>query len=66
MVITVEKVLVERDVDAALYLLSRMLNIEFGKKRSELQKMYDHVKVKRSLDSYERHQIISLYREVVG
>ena len=66
MVITVDKALVERDVDAALYLLSRMLNLEFGKKRDELQKMYEHIKTKRSLDKYERHQIISLYREVVG
>jgi hypothetical protein len=66
MYVSVEKILVERDVDAALYLLSRMLNIEFGEKRGELQVMYNHIKGKRSIDPYERTQIVSLYREVIG
>jgi hypothetical protein len=66
MVITVEKLLVERDVDAALYLLGKMLDLEFGDKRRELVAMYNHIKSKRSIDPYERTQIVSLYREVVG
>lgn len=66
MVITVDKFLVQRDVDAALYLLSRMLNIEFGEKRRELEAMYHLIKKKQAIDGYEREQIVSLYREVVG
>jgi len=66
MVITVEKLLHERDVDAALYLLSRMLSLEYGEKRKELQTLYNYVKDKRVLDNYEKTQIVNLYREVVG
>lgn len=64
--ISVDKFLIPRDVDAALYLLSRMLDLEFGEKRAELQTMYNHINNKKTVDGYEKHQIVSLYREVVG
>lgn len=66
MVITVDKFLHERDVDAALYLLSKMLDLEVGEKRPELENLFKSIKKRRTIDPYERRQIVTYYREVVG
>lgn len=66
MVINVDKILLQRDVDAALYLLTRMLDLEFGEKRKDLELLFKKIGSRRTIDENERLQVISLYREVVG
>lgn len=67
MTLTVEKVLMERDADAALYLLSRMLGVpmEVGLKK-KLLNIQGHIRSKKSVTKTERDSIVTFYREVIG
>lgn len=67
MTVIVEKILQERNVDAALYLLSRMLGITIdASKRRELEVLQRHIRDKGKVDSYDSHNVVMLYREVIG
>jgi hypothetical protein len=67
--IIIDKIIEQRDVDAALYLLQRMLgarNEVLGDYRTRLEEMKKRVEKKRSLTEEDRHAIVSAYREVIG
>jgi hypothetical protein len=67
--ITIERFLEQRDVDAALYLLGRMLNLSndvLGSRRGGLQLLKNKLERSRRISPHERSEIISSYREVIG
>ena len=67
-IITVEDMLEQRDVDAALYLLSRMLGVADDdiERRLRLLALKKHISSRRSISGEERHDIVAAYREVIG
>jgi hypothetical protein len=70
MIINVDRVIQERDVDAALYLLTRLLGTKEGmldeKRRRVLSTMKKKVEDVRKITEAERNVIISTYHEVIG
>jgi hypothetical protein len=65
---TVEEILEQRDVDAALYLLNRMLGVDDddGARRHRLVELRDRIKHDRKISGDERGQVVAAYREVIG
>jgi hypothetical protein len=67
--ITVQKILEQRDVDAALYLLGRMLGMDasvLGDRRKVLEDMQRRLTSSRTITAADRTNIVSHYHEVVG
>jgi hypothetical protein len=67
--ITVQKILEQRDVDAALYLLGRMLGMDssmLGERRKVLEDMQRRLTASRKITAADRTNIVSHYHEVVG
>jgi hypothetical protein len=67
--ITVERILEQRDVDAALYLLGRMLGMDrnvLGDKQRIFEDMKSRLTSSRSITAADRKNIVSYYHEVVG
>lgn len=65
--VTMEFILQDRDVDAALYLLGRMLGVEttFAMK-DRLTTLKHRLERTRKISDRDRHNIVSSYREVIG
>lgn len=67
--ITVERILEERDVDAALYLLGRMLGLKdevVGEQRRDLDAMMRRLKKTRTIDEKDRARVVRAYHEIIG
>lgn len=67
--ITIERILEQRDVDAALYLLQRMLRLEdtvLHDRRNQLEDLEKKLSRKKRITDEEREAIVYTYREVVG
>lgn len=67
--VVIEKFLAQRDVDAALYLLGRMLNLDperVGEKRQRLLELHFNLYEHRQVSPQERVEIIDSYREIIG
>jgi hypothetical protein len=67
--ITVERFLEQRDVDAAIYLLGRMLGLSddvVGGKRVELESIKTRIEHSRHITPEDRHQVVANYRAVIG
>jgi hypothetical protein len=66
---TVDKFLRQRDTDAALYLLGRMLNLRdavLREHRPKLEELHKKVSQKKRITADDRRVIACTYREVVG
>ena len=67
--IVVEEIIEQRDVDAGLYLLTRMLRLPdlmSPKKYSEMAAIYSRIADERQLHPYDREYIVASYHEVIG
>lgn len=67
--IKIESFLEQRDVDAALYLLGRLLGLSdatLGARRQDLAAMKKNLEHSRHITPDQRHAIVSSYRAVVG
>jgi hypothetical protein len=67
--ITVRRFLEQRDVDAALYLLGRMLGLSddvVGSQRKELEELERRIEASRTITQEDRHQVVKNYRAVIG
>jgi hypothetical protein len=67
--VVVDKLLEERDVDAALYLLQRLLDLSadaLGQKRAQLERAKERIERARRLTRNDRHLVATSYREVLG
>lgn len=66
---TIDSYLEQRDVDAALYLLQRMLGLDdrvLRDRRIRLEGLQRKLSRKKKITDDERHAIVCTYREVVG
>jgi hypothetical protein len=70
MIINIDRVVQERDVDAALYLLTRILGCSEGmmdlQLRNKLAKLQKKVSESRNLSDSEKSAIVGAYHEVIG
>lgn len=67
--VTVERILEERDVDAALYLLRRMLGLRddvVGKRRTALESLRRQIAQTRTISHDERKEVVAAYRDIIG
>lgn len=67
--IKIERILEQRDVDAALYLLGRMLALSdsvVGERRAELAALRKRLSRSRHISGDERLKVVRSYREVIG
>lgn len=67
--ITFERFLEERDVDAGVYLLSRMLGLDdalLGNRKERLAALKKRLEATRHITPDQRREIVSSYREVIG
>lgn len=67
--ITITQFIEDRDVDAALYLLERLLGMgdgQLGDRRVFLAKLRSRVEQNRVLTQADKHMIASSFREVIG
>lgn len=65
--ITIERVLEQRDVDAALYLLKRVLNVDDSpERRAKLEVLRKRLQSSRRISPEDRKAVILSYREVIG
>jgi hypothetical protein len=65
--ITIERVLEQRDVDAALYLLRRVLHVDGSpERRTKLEALKRRIQSSRRITQEDRMAVISSYREVIG
>jgi hypothetical protein len=67
MAVVMEYVLEDRDVEAALYLLSRMLGVEttFDMK-DRLTTLKQKLERTRKITNLDRYNIVTTYREIIG
>jgi hypothetical protein len=68
--IIIERFLEQRDIDAALYLLTRMLGLDAPTvdhaTRERLAALRAQLAASRRISPEQRREVISAYREVVG
>lgn len=65
--VTLEYILEDRDVEAALYLLGRMLGIEVTlDMKDKLTTLKQRLERTRKISERDRHNIVASYREVIG
>jgi hypothetical protein len=66
--ITLERILEQRDVDAGLYLLGRMLGMAVMEpgQREKLLALKARLEATRKISAEDRKTIVSNYREVIG
>lgn len=63
-----ERILRQRDAEAAVYLLQKMLGISKvpQARRLELQRLQERIEKKHSISDAERRQVATAYHEVIG
>ena len=68
MAVTLEFVLEDRDVEAALYLLGRMLGVQALSidMLDRLSTLKQRLERTRKITDRDRHNIVAAYREVIG
>lgn len=65
--VTIERVLEQRDVDAALYLLKRVLNVDGSpERRVKLEALRRRLQSSRRISKEDRKAVVLSYREVIG
>jgi hypothetical protein len=67
--VTIERFLEQRDVDAGLYLLSRLLGLDvevLGDRRERLESLKKRLESSRHITQEQKQEIVSSYREVIG
>lgn len=67
--VTIERFLEQRDVDAGIYLLSRLLGLEaevLGDRREKLASLKKRLESSRHITQDQKQEIVSSYREVIG
>lgn len=67
--ISVDRIIQRRDVDAAIYLLRRMLSLGddcVGNRRAYLASLANKLENSPKIDETEKELIVTAYREVVG
>ena len=68
--IMLDRILEQRDVDAGLYLLSRMLGLDPNmmnkRQREKLASLKTRLESTRKISVEDRQVIVSTYREVIG
>lgn len=67
--IVIERILEQRDVDAALYLLSRMLGSNSAALRDRAERLLvlkKRLESSRRINPEQRREVIDSYREVIG
>lgn len=67
--VSVNKVLEQQNVDAALYLLERMLGLDtvlLRERRTRLQQLQARVRKSRRISQGDRQFIATTFREVIG
>lgn len=67
--ITVQRFLEQRDVDAALYLLGRMLGLSdavVGSQRTALEELKQRIEMSARITPEDRREVVKNYRAVIG